>query len=194
MSRNVRSLVLIARIVLLSSSRVQPAARAVAAGAATSPVEAAFRTYAPLVASLGMRMGAVDADCDDFVQDVFVRAVRGAGRLREPAAFKGWLITIAVNLARTRLRVRKLRQRLGLAVPGVALEVADPSLSPDERVLVAQMNRVLDRLPVNQRIAWTLRHVEGMALDEVAFHCECSLATAKRWIAAAQATLEEALS
>jgi RNA polymerase sigma-70 factor (ECF subfamily) len=173
---------------------VQPAVpAAVQAAGAPLSVDAAFRQYAPLVASLALRMGAVDVDCEDFVQDVFVRALRGAGRLREPAAFKGWLVTIAVNLARTRLRIRKLRLRLGLGAPATLAEVADPSLSADERVLIAQMNAVLDRMPVNQRIAWSLRHVEGMALDEVALHCGCSLATAKRWIAAGQAALEEAI-
>jgi RNA polymerase sigma-70 factor (ECF subfamily) len=190
-------MVSIARIALLSSSRAQPVMRAAAHAAGVAEnlsVEGAFRQYAPLVASLGLRMGAVDVDCEDFVQDVFVRALRGAARLREPAALKGWLITIAVNLARTRLRIRKLRLRLGLGAPASMVDVVDPSLSADERVLLAQLNAVLDRVPVNQRIAWTLRHVEGMPLDEVAVHCGCSLATAKRWIAAAQAALEEAMS
>lgn len=171
----------------------QPVAAPLAGAADAVSVEAAFRQYAPLVASLALRMGAVDTDCDDFVQDVFVRALRGASRLREPGALKGWLITIAVNLARTRLRLRKLRRTLGLGAPATLVDVADPSLSPDQRVLLAQMNAVLERLPANQRIAWSLRHVEGLALDDVAVACECSLATAKRWIAAAQAALEEAM-
>jgi RNA polymerase sigma-70 factor (ECF subfamily) len=36
------------------------------------------------------------------------------------------------------------------------------------------------------RIAWTLRMVEGLELAEVASACGCSLATAKRRIAAAE--------
>jgi RNA polymerase sigma-70 factor (ECF subfamily) len=34
-------------------------------------------------------------------------------------------------------------------------------------------------------VAWTLRHVEGQKLEEVAQYCRCSLATAKRRISAA---------
>jgi RNA polymerase sigma-70 factor (ECF subfamily) len=41
------------------------------------------------------------------------------------------------------------------------------------------------------RIAWTLRYVEREKLEEVARLCGCSLATAKRRIAATQAAIEE---
>jgi RNA polymerase sigma-70 factor (ECF subfamily) len=40
-------------------------------------------------------------------------------------------------------------------------------------------------LPAHQRIAWMLQHVEGEPLESVAAACNCSLATVKRWIAAA---------
>jgi RNA polymerase sigma-70 factor (ECF subfamily) len=38
-------------------------------------------------------------------------------------------------------------------------------------------------------VAWLLRHVEGERLQDVALACGCSLATAKRRIASAQAAL-----
>jgi RNA polymerase sigma-70 factor (ECF subfamily) len=53
---------------------------------------------------------------------------------------------------------------------------------------------VLDELPAAERLAWTLRHVEGERLEQVARQCGCSLATAKRRIAAAQDAIEQAVS
>ena len=47
----------------------------------------------------------------------------------------------------------------------------------------------LAALPVDERLAWTLRHVEGSTLEEVAVGCGCSLATAKRRIARVSRTL-----
>jgi len=38
-------------------------------------------------------------------------------------------------------------------------------------------------------VAWTLRHIEGLELTEVAEACACSLATVKRWIGAAETAL-----
>ena len=50
---------------------------------------------------------------------------------------------------------------------------------------------VLRRLPQRERIAWTLRYVEDESLEMVATACGCSLATAKRWIAAADAEIRK---
>jgi hypothetical protein len=55
-------------------------------------------------------------------------------------------------------------------------------------------HRVLDGMPANQRIAWSLRHIEGEPLENVASLAGCSLATAKRRIAAAAAHIEGAFS
>src|SRR5262245_47768856 len=64
----------------------------------------AFKQYAPLVASLGLRMAALESEIDDFVQEVFLRATHGIGKLRHQGATKAWLMTITVNVARQRLR------------------------------------------------------------------------------------------
>jgi RNA polymerase sigma-70 factor (ECF subfamily) len=53
--------------------------------------------------------------------------------------------------------------------------------------------RLLDELPANERLAWTLRHIEGEQVEAVASLCGCSLATAKRRIAAAQTFLARTL-
>lgn len=72
--------------------------------------------------------------------------------------------------------------------------IADESASPEQRALLQRVYRVLDGLPADQRIAWTLRYIEGEQLEAVAALSGCSLATAKRRIAAAAQTLEEAFS
>jgi RNA polymerase sigma-70 factor (ECF subfamily) len=156
-------------------------------------VEDAFRRYAPLVASLGLRITALRDDIDDFVQEVFLRATRGIGALRHQGATKAWLVSITINVARQRLRVRKLRKMVGMATPAEYEELVDPALSPEDRLLLTRMYRALDALPVNQRLAWSLRHIEGERLETVALLCGCSLATAKRRIVAAQKTISEAV-
>jgi RNA polymerase sigma-70 factor (ECF subfamily) len=48
---------------------------------------------------------------------------------------------------------------------------------------------VLAKLPTEQQIAWTLRHIQGEELEQVARACDCSLATVKRRIDAAEARI-----
>jgi RNA polymerase sigma-70 factor (ECF subfamily) len=49
---------------------------------------------------------------------------------------------------------------------------------------------LLRTLPTDDRIAWTLRAIEGHDLETVARMASCSLATAKRRISRAQKTLD----
>jgi RNA polymerase sigma-70 factor (ECF subfamily) len=50
--------------------------------------------------------------------------------------------------------------------------------------------QVLDELPVEDRLAFSLHHIEGEKLEGVARLCGCSAATAKRRIARAQRAIE----
>lgn len=152
-------------------------------------LEAVFRSYSRYVASIALRLLGDDSDVDDVVQETFVVAMRGLRRLREPGAVRGWLATVAVRIARRKLRRRRLRAFVGLdTAPDYARLVV--SASQDRALLIVRAYRVLDQLPVDVRIAWTLRHVEGESLESVAAICGCSLATAKRRIARAQAELD----
>ena len=88
---------------------------------------------------------------------------------------------------------RRVRAVLGMGTEPDYEQLAAEGASPDERALVACVYRLLDAQPVRERLAWTLRHIEGEPLERVAQLCNCSLATAKRRIAAVQASLQEEL-
>ena len=157
-------------------------------------LDSLFRRYSPYVAAVAHRLLGRDDDVDDTVQEVFLAAVRGVAQVRDPAAVKGWLARITVRSARQRLRKRSLRRLVGLDEPAVYERVADSSASAEERALLARVYRVLEGMPANQRIAWSLRYIEGEPLENVASLSSCSLATAQRRIAAAAHVLEEAFA
>ena len=155
---------------------------------------AVFRRYSSYVAAVAQRLLGRDSEVDDAVQEVFIATLRGIRQLRDPGAVKGWLAKVTVRVATRRLRARRLYGWLHLdSAPQDVLPI-DRSASPEQRVLLASLYRALDELPAGQRVAWTLRHVEGERLDSVATLCGCSLATAKRRIAAAERYLEEVLA
>jgi RNA polymerase sigma-70 factor (ECF subfamily) len=161
------------------------------AGAAC--VDDLFRRYARYVGSVAVRLMGRDAEVDDVVQEVFLAAMSRLAALRDPAAVKGWLATVTVRIAGRRLRRRRVLVLLGLDQAPDYDEVAGAEASPEDRAMVARIYRALDRLPVAQRIPWTLHHVEGESLPRAAELCGVSLATAKRRIAAAQRALEHEL-
>jgi len=153
-------------------------------------LDAVFRSYGRYVAAVALRLVGRDDEIDDIVQEVFMIALRNLGSLRNSGAIRGWLATVTVRVVRRRLRRRRLRALVGLeAEPDYdRLAVA---ASQDKVLLIRRAYRVLDRMPVDTKIAWMLRNVEGESLETVADMCGCSLATAKRRIARAQAELDE---
>lgn len=156
-------------------------------------LEGLFRSYSPYVAAIALRLLGRDEDVDDVVQDVFLSAWKGATNLRDPGAIKGWLATVAVRTARRRLKMRRVKMFLRLDDDPDYGNVAAPGASPEEKALLSRIYEVLDGLPVDQRLAWTLRYVEREQLDDVARLCDVSLATAKRKIAAAQQAISATL-
>jgi len=152
-----------------------------------------FRAHASYVARVVVRLLGRDDEVDDVVQDVFLDAISGLASLREEAAIRGWLATVAARKVARRLRKRKLRAWLRFETERTYEDVAAPGASQEERTLLAQVYQLLDELPVHDRLAWSLRHIEGEPLERVALMCGCSLATAKRRIGAAQLELDRVI-
>ncbi|MBI5531426.1 MAG: sigma-70 family RNA polymerase sigma factor [Deltaproteobacteria bacterium] len=154
----------------------------------------AFRLYSRYVAAIAKRLLGRDDDVDDVVQDVFLRAHKGLGQLRETEALKAWLATVTVRVARRKLRLRKIGRVFGLGEAPEYEQIASTGATAEDRAVLARLYALLDTMPVDNRIAWTLRYIEGEKLEEVAELAGCSLATAKRRIAAAQETIDGAFS
>jgi RNA polymerase sigma-70 factor (ECF subfamily) len=97
-------------------------------------------------------------DVDDLVQDVFLTAFTRLKGLREPAAFGGWLATIARNRATDHLR--RSHEQVEL-----------PDELPGGQAIEADTLAVLDavrKLPDAYRETLLMRLVEGMTGAEIA--------------------------
>ncbi|HEY7372776.1 MAG TPA: RNA polymerase sigma factor, partial [Polyangia bacterium] len=154
--------------------------------------EMLYRRHATYLLAIAARLLANRNEGEEVVQDTFVTAFEQLHTLREPAALRGWLAQIAVSQVRRRLRRGRLLRMLGLdrgASDATLAELASPGTNADQRAELALVDRVLGAISANIRIAWMLRMVEGLELAEVASACGCSLATAKRRIAAAEAAI-----
>ena len=155
--------------------------------------EVLYRRHAAFAMNLAVRLQGSATDVEDVVHDAFIRVYSRLSELREPAAFRSWLGAIVVRLVRSRLRRRRLMGVLGLASGGdVDLDaIASNDAGPDARAQLAQVYALLQTVPSNERIAWTLRYVDHHRLEAVAELSGCSLATAKRRISRAQKFLAE---
>jgi RNA polymerase sigma-70 factor, ECF subfamily len=151
--------------------------------------EAFYRRHVLQVVGLAQRLLGNSWDAEDVAQDTFITAFQLWGQLRELERARSWLMQITVRQVHRKFRKRRLLRLLGLDrgvddLPIDALARDDTTVEVRSELMV--LESVLKSLPPKRKIAWMLRHVEGLPLEEVAQQCECSLATAKRRIAAAQ--------
>src|ERR1700722_19429320 len=79
--------------------------------------------YLPLVYNIVGRAMNGHPDVDDVVQETMLRAVRGVGELRDPAAFRSWLVAIAIRQIRD-----SYRDRLALP-PAVESDAPSPDFA-----------------------------------------------------------------
>ena len=152
--------------------------------------EMIYRRYVRLVATTAQRLLRDPSDVDDIVHETFLIAFEKLDRLLDADALRGWLVRIAVSRVHRRFRWRRFVHFLGGADPTAVLEdQVSNDASPAQRTELALVDRALAALPLHLRTPWVLRHVVGCQLEDVAAACNCSLATVKRRIAEAEATV-----
>ena len=151
--------------VLPASDPLTSPARTAALGAtirliAAGDQDAFARLYADYVRMVhAILLGRVPRrDVDDLVQDVFVAAYTRIRELRDPAAFGGWIATIARNRATDYLRRAHEATELPDELPG-----GDPIDAGAFAVL-----DIVRKLPEAYRETLLMRLVEGMSGNEIA--------------------------
>jgi RNA polymerase sigma factor (sigma-70 family) len=103
--------------------------------------------YLPLVYNIVGRAMNGHPDVDDAVQETMLRAVRGIGELRDPAAFRSWLVAIAIRQVRDSYRDRLARPpavESDAPVPDFADETIERLGLSGQRLQAAEATRWLD--------------------------------------------------
>jgi RNA polymerase sigma-70 factor, ECF subfamily len=137
-----------------------------------------------LTAALG-----TDEHLPDLLREVFRRALDGIGSLHDLERAGTWLTTIAIRVAREHLRARARRSWLRAFSPEPAHpHVPRPPMQPfdDGQRALREIYDVLEHLPVDERLAFVLRFVDGMSLPDAADACATSLATLQRRLVRAE--------
>lgn len=125
---------------------------------------------------LAFRMTGSAQDAEDVVQEAFLRAYRQLDRFESRANFGTWLHRITVNCSIDLMRARPRREEAqddntldGLGAAGAA--PAGGSAEPERLALSAEIQarvaEAMERLSPMERAAFTLRHFEGMSIEEI---------------------------
>jgi len=144
-------------------------------------------------------------DAEDLSQEVWLKAYQALKTFRFDSSFYTWLRRITINTFLNHRRSNFFRRRGHTTV--VQLLQIDPddsgelvgssSASPENiynKLLFESVVNALAELTPSQRLAFLLRHYEGMSYDEIANAMNCSTGTAKKGVWRAITKLRARLS
>ena len=147
--------------------------------------ELLYERLAPVVNRMVWLYLATDSERDDIAQDIFISIIKSAHSVRDPALLEAWAARVAFNTICNLFRRRKLRRWLSLE----ALESYEPPgdhADFEGRELVTRAQRVLEQLPVAERMPFTLELFGNASHNEIARVCACSARTLRRRLKAAR--------
>ena len=116
-------------------------------------------------------------DSEDIVQETLVQAWRSLHLLRDPDAFRGWLMRICTNKATSSIRQHQRRatdpydseglESASILPDTTSTATEDPAQSSEVNAQIEALAKLLASAPEELRIVWVLREVDDMSYEEI---------------------------
>ncbi len=131
-----------------------------------------------------------EAEAEDIAQEAFIKAYRALPDFRGESAFYTWLYRIGVNTTNNYLveRRRKLPQNIlpaGMQEDELSehnLLLSDdntPETTLMNKEIVQTIERSIEHLPQELKVAITLREIDGLSYEDIAQILECPVGTVR---------------
>ena len=134
-------------------------------------IEAMIAQYRAPVYRLACALLDDPAEADDAAQDTFIAAALHLERYQPGTNFRAWLLAIAANACKGRLRKRKARRSLDSLLQGLRL-LQGPPPGPEAAALRRergeQLWQAVGELDEKYRLVLVLRMVQELPVSEIA--------------------------
>jgi RNA polymerase sigma-70 factor (ECF subfamily) len=154
-------------------------AKALATGAVWAIAET-WQRFAPMVLQLAERTLGSRSEAEDIAQEVFFQVCRKAPALRERDKLRSFIYSFAIRALKSELRRRKVRAWLSFQPPETLVDLSFASLDVEGRDALRRFYVFLERLSARDRLAFSLRYLESMTIEEISSTMELSISTVKR--------------
>lgn len=145
-----------------------------------------WQRYSPMVRRMLARALGPERDVEDSLQEVFLCLFNKVPELRNPAALRAFIVSIAIRTLRHEIRRRKLRSWLRLDGNVAVEDVRAINPDPDAREALIRFYSLLDRINTRDRSVFVLHVIEGMDMEAIAEALEVSVPTVRRCLTRAR--------
>lgn len=169
--------------------------------------EAAFKwmveSYQDMVYNTILGIVQNEQDAEDVSQEVFVQVYESINQFKGDAKFSTWLYRIAVTKSLDHLRKKKRKKRFAFVQSLFGMneeevrhepEFNHPGVSLENKEKAAVLFQAIDKLPANQKAAFTLHKLEGLSYQEVAEIMETTVSSVESLMHRAKTNLKKELT
>jgi RNA polymerase sigma-70 factor (ECF subfamily) len=168
--------------------------------------ELAFKSlvenYQDLVYNTAMGVVQNSEDAEDVAQEVFIQVFRSIDQFKGDARLSTWIYRITTTKALDHIRSRKRKKRFAFitslfgANDELIHEPVDfqhPGVALDRKEQAALLFRMIEQLPDNQKVAFTLHKTEELSYQEIADVMQLSVSAVESLLFRARQNLRKLL-
>ncbi len=145
------------------------------------------------ILSLALKYMHDEDDAKDIYQEVFIKAYRHLNKFKFESSFATWIFRITVNTclthhARKRKNIYSIdehleEEKLDLLERDRNLQSNEtPAESSEKKEVMGLIKSKLEKLSPKQKIVFTMKHLEGFKIREIAQALECKEGTVKKYL------------
>jgi RNA polymerase sigma-70 factor (ECF subfamily) len=134
-------------------------------------IEVLVRRYEADVFRLALSILGDQVEASEITQETFIAALRSLPSYQEKQSFKAWLYTITLNHSRSRLRKRRVLERLRTTLTAVFQVETQKQNSPEETLVQSEEEaavwNALHQLDERYRTVVVLRYFHELSIAEI---------------------------
>ena len=168
--------------------------------------ELAFKSlvenYQDLVYNTALGVVQNSEDAEDVAQEVFIQVFRSIDQFKGDARLSTWIYRITTTKALDHIRSRKRKKRFAFITslfgPNDELihepvDFQHPGVTLDRKEQAALLFRMIEQLPDNQKVAFTLHKTEELSYQEIADVMQLSVSAVESLLFRARQNLRKLL-
>lgn len=142
-------------------------------------------------------------DAEDIVQDVFLEVFRSINNFRGDSKLSTWIYRITTTKCLEHIRAKKREKRksffqslIGMHENADRIKAFDydhPGVLLENKERSKTLFAAIEKLPENQRVAFTLHKIEGLSYQEITAIMETSLSSVESLMFRAKKNLQKTL-
>ena len=159
-----------------------------------------FDHYSSMVYNTALNFHSIPEDAEETTQDVFIEIFRNISSFKGDSTLKTWIYRITITKALEKLRMLKRKKRWAFLISidnenaAFLQNVSDTNTENETSERAMLLKQQIDKLSQNQKIAFTLHHIEGLSYTEITAIMDISLSSVESLIFRAKSNLKKKLS